>query len=63
MCPTNPLYANRAGTKLHSWTIAAIKAKDFTKAKKIAAIAGQLYGDSVSKDLFKQIANKQKSRR
>jgi hypothetical protein len=63
MCPTNPLYANRAGAKLHSWAMEAIKAKDFAKAQKIAAITGQLYGDSVSSDLFKQIANAQKRRR
>ncbi|HEX4415702.1 MAG TPA: transglutaminase family protein, partial [Lacipirellulaceae bacterium] len=62
MSPTNPLYANRAGSKLHSWTIEAIKAKDFAKAKKIAAITGQLYGDSVSSDLFNQIAKAQKHR-
>lgn len=55
LCPTNTLFANSAGIKLHNWVIDAVDHKDYAKAKTIAKIAGQLFGDGVSKRFSKMI--------
>jgi len=55
LCPTNTLYADGVGIKLHNWVLDAVNHKDYAKAKKIVKIAGQLFGDTVSTKFLKMI--------
>jgi hypothetical protein len=53
--PTHPVFAYQTEQLIRSWFNDTLNQKNYTKAKKIAAIYGQLYGDDSSK-LFQQVA-------
>jgi hypothetical protein len=54
--PKHPVFAHQLESAVHDWFNDTLKQKQYTKAQKIAAIYGQLFGDSSSK-LFDQLAD------
>jgi hypothetical protein len=59
--PKHPVFAFQAEQTIRNWFNDTLNQKNYTKAQKIAAIYGQLFGDSSSK-LFAQVASARNSR-
>ncbi|HEX4415253.1 MAG TPA: transglutaminase family protein [Lacipirellulaceae bacterium] len=59
--PKHPAFAYQTEQTIRNWFIETLKQRKLDKAQKIAAIYGQLFGDSANK-MFQDVANARNSR-